>query len=103
MFVLPITTPKQREKPDRYCDCGKKLSYYNDEKKCYACQKNGLSMEALNEKLAVAFADKKSKSRRYKLTIESPIQMCDEVWDELERKIRRAITNNKLKITLDRL
>lgn len=52
MFVLPITKPKQKEKIDRYCDCGKQLSYYNDEKKCYACQKGGKSMTELNELFA---------------------------------------------------
>ena len=52
MFTLPITTPKQPEKLERFCGCGKQLSYYNDDDKCFACQKGGKSMSELNELFA---------------------------------------------------
>jgi hypothetical protein len=103
MFTLPITTPKQPEKPIRFCGCGKRLSYYNDSDKCFLCQKNGRSIEEMNEALAVAVKDKQKKSRRYLIRVESTIELCEEVWEELESKMRRAVTRNRLKVTLDRL
>jgi hypothetical protein len=103
MFVLPITVPKQPEKLTRFCKCGKQLSYYNNETQCFSCQKEGRSMAEMNEALAVAVKDKQKKSRRYSVRIEAPVELCEEVWDELERKIRRSITQNRLKVTLDRL
>lgn len=101
MFVIPITVPKQVEKPDRYCDCGKRLTYYNDDSKCYACQKLGKSMAELNEALAELIEEE--KMRDYQIKIQSPIPLCPEVWEELERKIHKAISNNRLKITMIRL
>ena len=60
-------------------------------------------MAEMNEALAVAVKDKQKKSRKYSVRIEAPVELCEEVWDELERKIRRSITQNRLKVTLDRL
>jgi hypothetical protein len=87
----------------RFCKCGKELSLYNKNKKCFTCQKQGRSMTEMNETLAKALKKKQKRTRNYALRIEAPIDLCDEVWDEFERKIRISIMKNKLKVTLDRL
>jgi DNA-directed RNA polymerase subunit M/transcription elongation factor TFIIS len=93
----------KNSKKNKCFKCGCILSAYNKDKKCFTCQKNGRSIEEMNEALAVAVKDKQKKSRRYSVRIEAPVELCEEVWDELERKIRRSITQNRLKVTLDRL
>jgi len=49
---LELLKKKPSKNEIRFCGCGKELSYYNDEKKCFACQKGGKSMSELNELFA---------------------------------------------------
>ena len=103
MFVLPITIPTQVEKSDRYCKCGKRLSYYNEEFECYSCQKKGKSMDELNEILAETVAE--SRQRTFTVSVYSKVALSDEVWDNFKRKMEsdlKKLCRLEIKVT-DRL
>ena len=83
--------------------CGTPLTRFNPGEWCFLCQKNRMSIDELNEKMAQGLQSRRDRTRRYALEIVSPIKLYPDVWDELESKIRTAISKNRLKIKITRL